>query len=59
MANGEEASAKMALASPAGRMGTTEEIGKFMNFILRDTFITGVDYLYDGGCIANMFAVRN
>ncbi len=59
MANGEETSAKMALASPAGRMGTTEEIGKFMNFILRDTFITGVDYLYDGGCIANMFAVRN
>ena len=58
MSNGEASSAKMATASPAGRMGTTEEIGKFMNFMIRDGFITGVDYLYDGGCIANMHAIK-
>lgn len=58
MSVGEASSQKIADASPSARMGTTEEIGRFMNFMIRDGFITGVDYLYDGGSIANNHAVR-
>lgn len=58
MSEGEGSSERIAQGSPAGRMGSTTEIGSLMNFMIRDSFITGVDYLYDGGTIAAMHVVK-
>ena len=47
---------KMIEASPARRVGTSDEIGAAGAFLLSDTasFITGTDLLIDGGVIAAM-----
>lgn len=42
----------MALMGALGRVGEPIEIAKMMNFILRDSYLTGTDLLYDGGSIA-------
>lgn len=48
---GDQAEA-MALMGALGRMGEPKEIAKMINFILRDSYLTGADVLYDGGSIA-------
>lgn len=53
---GEASSEAMAKGCPVGRMGEPEEIAKMMAFIINDSYLNGVDILYDGGLIAAMHA---
>lgn len=56
MSVGEASSIGMAMASPAGRMAEPEEIARFMEYMIRDDYLNGVDILYDGGTISEMRA---
>ncbi|MGN1190150.1 MAG: SDR family oxidoreductase [Candidatus Ornithospirochaeta sp.] len=56
MSVGEASSIGMAMASPAGRMAEPEEIARFMEYMIRDDYLNGVDILYDGGTISGMRA---
>lgn len=51
---------KMIEASPAKRVGTSDEIARAAEFLLSDdsSFITGIDLLIDGGVIAAMNSGR-
>ena len=44
----------MITASPAGRVGTTDEVATAAGFLLDAGFVTGADLLIDGGVIAAM-----
>lgn len=46
---------KMLSASPAGRAGTPDEVGELAEFLMskRGRFISGADYLIDGGTTAS------
>ena len=46
---------KMLSASPAGRAGTPDEVGELAEFLMskRGRFISGADYLMDGGTTAS------
>jgi NAD(P)-dependent dehydrogenase (short-subunit alcohol dehydrogenase family) len=52
----ESSSATLAMSCPLKRIGNTEEIAKMMDFMIRDSYLDGVDILYDGGLIASMHA---
>ncbi len=43
--------------SPAGRAGTSDEVGDLAEFLLssRGRFISGADFLIDGGTTASYF----
>lgn len=56
MSVGEASSVGMAMASPAGRMAEPEEIARFMEYMIRDSYLNGVDILYDGGTISGLRA---
>ena len=51
---------EMINSSPAKRVGTSEEIARAAEFLLRDdsSFITGIDLLVDGGVIASIASGR-
>ncbi len=48
---------KMLAASPAGRAGTPDEVGDLAEFLMssRGRFISGADFLIDGGTTASYF----
>ena len=48
---------KMLQASPAGRAGTSDEVGDLAEFLMssRGRFISGADFLIDGGTTASYF----
>lgn len=48
---------KMLEASPAGRAGTSDEVGDLAEFLMssRGRFISGADFLIDGGTTASYF----
>ena len=48
---------KMLQASPAGRAGTPDEVGDLAEFLMssRGKFISGADFLIDGGTTASYF----
>ena len=48
---------KMLVASPAGRAGTPDEVGDLAEFLMssRGRFISGADFLIDGGTTASYF----
>ena len=48
----------MITASPAGRVGTTDDVATAAAFLLDAEFVTGADLLVDGGVIAAMNAGR-
>lgn len=53
---GESSSEGLAQSCPLQRMGEPEEIAKMMAFMINDSYLNGVDILYDGGLIASMHA---
>lgn len=48
----------MTTSSPAGRVGTTDEIAEAAAYLLDAAFVTGTDLLIDGGVIAAVKAGR-
>lgn len=54
LSDSEASSESLAAGCALGRMAEAGEIAVFMESILRDTYLTGVDVLYDGGLIAQM-----
>lgn len=52
----ESSSEGLAQSCPLKRMGDPAEIAKMMAFIINDSYLNGVDILYDGGLIASMHA---
>lgn len=56
LSDSEASSQAMAKGTPIGRIGEPDEIAKMMEFIINDTYLNGVDILYDGGLIAGMHA---